>query len=152
MLDVGLPHNAAMRVETWFPTPDPPVGRPVGVWVITVIYAAMYGLLVIGLLLAPPDMQASMAELSVLDRALMWVNGALDIAGVASLFALRRVAVPLLGAALVVSVIGTISLLVGLWTGRGLDTVSVVLSVVMLPLPAFVWWYAGRLRQQGLLR
>jgi hypothetical protein len=146
---VALRHNAAMHVETWFPTPEPPTRRPPGVWVITVVYGVMYGLVTIGMLVDSPDVQASMTSLSTLDWTLMWLNGALDIAGVASLFLLRRVAVPLLGAALVVSVIGAIALLVGDWTG---DTTTLVLSLVMLPVPAGVWWYARRLRQRGILR
>ena len=143
---------AVMHIETWFPTPEPSARRPVGVWVITGVYVLLYTLVVSAVIWPTPEYRASMAALGVVDTVLMWINSLLDIAGVACLFLLRRAAVPLLGAALVVSVISLVGLAIGVWRGGGVDTFTLVGSFVMLPLPVGVWWDARRLRQRGVLR
>ena len=144
-----MPQNAVVHIESWFPTPEPTPGRPAGVWVVTVVYGLVYGLLLFVPLVAGVRYTEMMAGLSVFEHVLFWINTGLDLAGVASLFLLLRVAVPLLGGALVVSLVSVASLLTGLGRGSsqvGPDVFSMLLGVVM---PLATWWYARRLRDGG---
>lgn len=138
-----------MHIESWFPPPEPTPGRPTGVWVVAVVYGLVYGLLVFAPLLAGVKYAELMAGLSGFEHVLFWINTGLDLAGVASLFLLLRVAVPLFGGALVVSLVSMATLLTGVGRGSsagGPDALAMLLGVVM---PVATWWYARQLRDRG---
>lgn len=136
----------------------PGTKRPILVWIIFLFYLISSIQVIMGMFFIAaggvdmsPEQQALLAQFTVFDRIIGYVNAAVTLIGVTLLFVLRRQAIPVLGVAFALNLFSTAVVWYRFDIPSNTSPKGVLAQILGVVLFGAVVFYAWRLGKRGVL-